>query len=132
MIEKMIIQVKQYLPLKISEVQWDGTVFQIYGDGWNFTTLSSWRILNKNKMILGCFDDNSEESISCLKNIEIVDISFQSDLLKIDPKFILSNGQSLEIFSTDTYEPWIFFLNELGAYIPTQSEPDAFNPDRCD
>ena len=42
MIEDMIIQVKKYLPLKIEEVLLDDTVFQIYDQTWNFTTLSAW------------------------------------------------------------------------------------------
>ncbi len=44
MIENMTNQVKQYLPLKISEAIWDGTAFQMYGPRWNFNTLGAWRI----------------------------------------------------------------------------------------
>lgn len=126
----MIIQIKQYLPLKISEVVWDGTIFQIYGQGWNFTTLSSWRISTKNKMVFGCFDNNSLKLTDSLKNVEIIDISFQAEFLKIDPVFILSNGHKIEIFSTDTYEPWTFQVDGLGFFTATPSEPNAFNPEK--
>jgi len=128
MIEEMIIQVKQCLPLKITEVHWDGTIFQIYGQRWNFTTLSAWRVSIDNKMLFGCFDKDSVQLTSCLNNVEILDIAFQSDLLKIDPVFVLSNGQKIEIFSTDTYEPWTFQVNELAVFTATPGEPSVFNP----
>ena len=127
MIEKMIIQIKQFLPLKISEVIWDGTVFQMYGSTWNFTTLSAWRISTKNKMVFGCFDKDSVRLIDCLNETEILDIIFQTNSLKIDPVFVLSNEQKLEIFSTDTYEPWTFQVGELGVFVATPSEPHTFN-----
>ncbi|MBA3238019.1 MAG: hypothetical protein H0T62_06675 [Parachlamydiaceae bacterium] len=128
MIEKMIAQAKKYLPLQILEVVWDGTVFQMYGSTWNFNTLSAWRLSTKNKMIIGCFDKDSERLINCLKNVEILDVDLQTNFLKIDPVFILSNGQRLEIFSTDTYEPWIFKFSEI-VYVPTPGEPGSFGHD---
>ena len=128
MIENMIIQIKQYLPLKISDVIWDGTVFQMYGSTWNFTTLSAWRISTNDKMIFGCFDKDSTQLISFLKTVKILDINIQTNLLKIDPVFILSNDQKIEIFSTDAYEPWTFQIGELGVFTATPSEPNAFNP----
>ncbi|MBA3238007.1 MAG: hypothetical protein H0T62_06605 [Parachlamydiaceae bacterium] len=128
MIEKMIVQAKQYLPLQILEVVWDGTVFQMYGSTWNFNTLSARRLSSKNKMIISCFDKDSERVINCLKNVEIIDVDLQTNFLKIDPVFILSNGQRLEIFSTDTYEPWIFKFSEI-VYAPTPGEPSSFGHD---
>jgi hypothetical protein len=122
MIEKMIIKVKPYLPLKISEVIWDGTVLNMYGLTWNFTTLSAWRISKENKLDFGCFDENSDQLISCIKNLEILDLDIQCNLLKIDPVFVFSNGQKLEIFSTDTYEPWTFQIVGLGFFSGTPSE----------
>src|ERR1700733_5261445 len=126
MIEKMIMQIKQYLPLRISEVNWDGTIFQIHGPNWNFTTLSAWRISSVDKINYGCFDKDSIQLVSSLQNTEIRDITFQSDSLKVDPVFLLSNGQKIEIFSTDTFEPWTFRVDELRVFIPTPSEPSAF------
>jgi hypothetical protein len=83
MIEKMTIQVKPYLPLKISEATWDGTAFQMYGPRWNFNTLSAWRITTKNKMIVGCYDEDSTELINSLVHVEIIHINIQTNLLKI-------------------------------------------------
>ena len=68
------------------------------------------------------------ELLRFLKDIKILDIDFQTNLLKIDPVFLLSNDQKFEIFSTDTYEPWTFQVGELGVFTATPSEPNAFNP----
>jgi len=127
MIEGMIEKVKHYLPLKILEVYCDKARFNMYGTGWSFYTLSVWRICTNDKMILGCFDEDSSQIVNILKNIEILDITFQSDSLKIDPVFILSNNQRMEIFSTDTYEPWVFNLDDVAIYVATPSEPNAFD-----
>lgn len=129
MIEKMIDQVKLYLPLKILEVGWDGAVFNMYGSLWNFTTFSAWRITTKDRMIFGCNDTDSKQLISALKGVEILDIDFQNNFLKIDPVFILSSNQRLEIFSTDIYEPWTFQIKKVAFYAATPSEPQAFDPD---
>lgn len=130
MIENMINKAHQYLPLKISEVLWDGTTFQMNGALWNFATLSAWRLSSFEKVYFGCCDDNSDDLIKEVVNLEIMDICFQSEFLKIDPVFILSNGKRLEIFSTDVYEPWTFFIEELGMYIATPGEPTAFEYER--
>lgn len=126
MIENMIREVKEVLPLKISTVIWDDPVFQIYAEDWNFTTLNSWRITSKKKMILGCSDKHSSEVIEMLTNLEIIGVSFQNDLLKIDPIFFLSNGERIEIFSTDAFEPWTFQFHSSGLYIAMPSDPELF------
>lgn len=127
MIEEMIVDVKRYLPLNILGSKWDGTIFQIYGLEWSFTTLSAWRISTNDKMIVGCFDNDSEEVIKYLINLKIINITFQTDTLKIDPVFILSNGQKIEIFSTDTYEPWTFHVSGLEFFTATPSDPSTFD-----
>jgi hypothetical protein len=123
MIEKMINELKRHLPLDISEISWDGTIFHMYGSNWNFNTLSAWRISTNSRIILGCYDNNSTDLIKSLKGVQIQDIEIQDNKLKIDPVFLLSDGQRLEIFSTDTFEPWVFYLESLGAYVPTPGQP---------
>lgn len=126
MIENMILEANSYLPLKIKEVLWDGTTFQINGEIWSFVTLSAWRLSTLKKVICGCYDSNSEEVIKTLVGQEIIKIAMQENLLQIDPVFIFSNGLRLEIFSTDTFEAWTFNINGLGLYISTPSDPTAF------
>ena len=116
MIERMIISTKKFLPLKISTINWNGTQFHMYSEKWAFYSLSSWRITRNNKINFGCDDNNSVDLIKMINNQEIIDIEIQDNLLKIDPVFILSNDSKLEFFSTDTYEPWTFFIKNCGFY----------------
>jgi hypothetical protein len=126
MIEKMIEESRNYLPLKISEVEWDGTVFQIYSSSWSFTTLSVWRVVTSDKVVFACFDDDSDR-VKQLKGLEVVGLEIQESILKVDPVFLLSNGQRLEIFSTDTYESWTFGIDGCDFAIGTPRDPNAFD-----
>ena len=134
MIERMIKKVSPHLPLKILQATWDGTVFHFYGSGWGFSTLSAWRISTNEKLVLGCYDDRSTEEISILQDLEIVEIQVQETLLRIDPIFVLSNHQKIEIFSIETYEPWTFEVSglglDVGVYVASTQEPKDFNSKR--
>jgi len=77
---------------------------------------------------LGCNDERSIEVSTIFKDLEIIKIQIQETLLKTDPVFVLSNHQKIEIFSTDTYEPWTFSVEGLGVYIATPQEPKVFDP----
>lgn len=132
MTERMIKKVSPHLPLKILQATWDGAILHLYGSGWGFSTLSAWRISTNEKLVLGCYDDGSKEEMSILlKDLEIVEIQAQETLLRIDPVFVLSNQHKIEIFSTDTYEPWTFGVNglglDIGMYVASPQEPKAFN-----
>jgi hypothetical protein len=126
MIERMILEIQPYLPLHISDVSWEDTNLNIRGSNWAFNTLSSWRVLKDNKIIIGSLDEDSLEIINALKDLKIENIETQEIILNIDPVFILSNGLRLEIFSTDTYEPWIFNIDEVGFFAATPNQPEIF------
>lgn len=127
MIEKMIFDANKSMPLQIDEAIWDGTSFHIYGESWSFATLSAWRLSSFDKIVCGCYDENSYQIVSSLKGQFIQKIEFQETILKIDPVFILSNGLRLEIFSCDTYESWTFNINQLGIFIATPQSPESFD-----
>ena len=126
MIEKMLERVRQFLPLKITDANWDGTTFHMHGPAWSFNTLSAWRISSETKVISGCYDADSNALIDSLENLQISSIFVQNNRLKIDPVFLLSNGHQLEIFSTDTFEPWTFNMEGLGFFVASPNAPEAF------
>ena len=127
MIEKMIVEIKKHLPLTIVNVEWSGDIFTFSGSKWSFSTVSAWRIVKEGRVDYACFDKDTEIELNGILGKEIINISFQSVLLKIDPVFFLSDGRALEIFATDTYEPWTFHIDELGTYVATPSDPAAFD-----
>lgn len=108
--------VKLYAPLEIAEISWNGTTLHIHGNNWSFTTLSAWRISSDNGAIFGCYDSDSVERTASLRGLKILSAEPQTSRLRIDPIFYLSNGQYLEIFSTDTYEPWTLYIAGEGMY----------------
>ncbi len=125
MIEKMITTFKTHLPLKIMEVSWDGNILVLSGQDWGFGTMSAWRLSAKDRVFLGCYDN--EDDLSFLVGHEIIDAGIQTDRLKIDPIFYLSTGHILEVFSTDTYEPWTFGFDKEGLYVATPADPHLFD-----
>lgn len=128
MIEKMLVNAENYLPLKIEFSQWNDVNFNIHGSDWGFNTLSAWRITKDGKIIYGSNDKSDDDFIDILTGVSIISIYSQNLLFKVDPVFILSNEQKLEIFSTDTYEPWTFSLQETCYYCACPSEPAKFDP----
>jgi hypothetical protein len=127
MIERIIVKTKSYLPLKITEVDYNSVVFQMHGSDWHFVSMCAWRMMAKNKMILGCFDEKSIEGINALNGLQVLEIQIQAGIVKVDPVFILSNGHRLEIFSTDTYEPWTFRVGDLPMFIASPGVPSTAN-----
>lgn len=130
MVEEMILTVKKYLPLSVKGISYEAGVLNFYGDNWTFATLSAWRIITKERVIKGCFDNDIDNFIENFKLPIIVNIKFQSSTLVIDPVFIFSDDQMLEIFSTDTYEPWTLNLGNEGFYSATPNEPSAFEDNK--
>lgn len=133
MIKEIITEIKQFLPLKISEITFEESDFlNMYGPHWSFSTLSAWRVSNYKGIIMGCNDEGTEQSVKKLQSLFIIEIGFQSDRsLIIDPTFFLSDGSVIEIFSTDTYEPWVFRIGDyensdkLKVFVASPSNPNC-------
>ena len=126
----MIEVIKPQMPLTIAFADWDDAILKIYGDTWKFNSLCAWRLQTSDKVLCGCYDDDAREVVLSLNGLKITEIKCQDRNLKIDPVFVLSNGQFLEIFSTDTCEPWTFSIGETDIFVATPSEPNDFNVNR--
>ncbi len=126
MIETIINELKRYLPLPIEEVSWDGDILIISGQEWGLTTMSGWRVSKDDRVIFGCYDRNKD--LNQLLGLKILDIGVQENRLKIDPIFYLSNNRILEVFSTDTFEPWTFYFGKPKLfYSATPADPHLFD-----
>lgn len=110
MIESLLAVLAKVLPLQIQFVSWDGDVLTMSGEGWSFSTLSAWRIVQEGRISFACWDKDVREKVELLKGEQIVRTSRQSILVSVDPVFELSNGTRLEVFSSDTFEPWVLKL----------------------
>ena len=110
MIEKIISEVQQHLPLKVSFSSWSGDVLTMSGDNWSFHTLGAWRVISNGAVEFACWDEGIKDKILETLNAEVVGISVQGGQIAIDPVFELSTGKRLEIFTSETIEPWVLSL----------------------
>lgn len=123
-LKEIIASTSAFLPLKIKSIEWINPVFNIIGEGWNFSTLSGWRIVNNGKLICGSEDRMADEAINQLSTLSIISIEIQSDHLPEDPVFKFENGYKLEIFSAMFFEPWVFRVPSKNAplYVASPQE----------
>lgn len=110
MIKALIKVIVELFPLNINNASFDGDTLTLSGESWNFSTLSAWRVLNGNEIEFACWDKNIEEQVSALNGLSIVGTQTQGAIVGTDPVFELSDGRYIEIFSTDTDEPWVMTL----------------------
>jgi hypothetical protein len=99
-------QINEQLPLTISGVNWSGEVLTLSGENWNLSTLSAWRIRDEERMQTGCFDPKAEAVLQGLVGRSVIRVEPQSADFAIDPRLVFDQGLMLEIFSSDTFEPW--------------------------
>ena len=126
MIEPMLHCLRLLLPLQITTVQWHDPTLSIRGLNWDFHTTSAWRVINNHVILYACWDDVAHQKISELIKREIISVEIQSTMLSVDPVFVFSNGQKLEIFSTDTFEPWVMHLSSGEVFVASPSDQAAF------
>lgn len=126
MIKPLLHCLRQLLPLKVTLVTWDDPVLLLQGPDWDFHTTSAWRVINDKIVVYACWDNNVTQKLQGLVNQEIISVEIQSSMIEVDPVFLLSHGQKLEIFSTDTFEPWVMHLPSGEVFIASPSDQEAF------
>ncbi|MBU1168437.1 MAG: hypothetical protein KKD44_02630 [Proteobacteria bacterium] len=117
MINNLLNVLINILPIIVEKVSWDGDTLIIAGDGWSFSTLSAWRVINRGTIQFACWDKNINESVNELSGLSIVSVAAQGLNIGVDPVFELSDGRLLEVFSTDTVEPWTLRLPDGKVYV---------------
>ncbi len=110
MISSVVKAAGRYLPLIIESVEWQNPMLFIGGMKWKFNTITSWRVIFGSKIAFGYGDDNASEIMSLLLGKELVGISPQSSLVEADPVLIFSDSIKIEIFSSESIEPWSLHL----------------------
>lgn len=111
--------VRPLLPLSVCGSEWSGelTHLNIHGTNWSFNTDSAWRILTTQGFLFGS-DSPEAERIAELVGQRLVQVDVQSVHLPLDPALHFDNGWTLEVFSSQTYEPWVFRVPEITLVAP--------------
>ncbi len=117
MIDALLVAMNRVLPLLIREVSWNGDALVLNGDSWSFSTPSAWRLVADAAVAIGCWDKDVIRDLDTLRGISIVAVKSQGTSIEVDPTFVLSDGRMLEIFSTDTVEPWTMSFSDGLVYI---------------
>lgn len=116
MIEELIVRTHTILPLEIERAQYCDETLLLGGEYWSLCTLGAWRIIQDGHVLTACWDKNSDIHVGSLAHHGIVRVVRQSVLIGLDPAFELSDGRTLEIFSCDTFEPWVLKLPDGAIY----------------
>jgi len=96
------------LPLEIGRALWDGTVLNVGGDDWSLTTMSPWRLTRHGALVTSYEnEDGDHPALAALVGRRVVECVAQSSLVPLDPAFVIDDGSVLEVFGTDTLEPWV-------------------------
>ena len=127
MIKSVLGAIQPNLPLLISVVVWEDPMLHLSGLNWSFNSTTAWRISKGRNIVCACYDSNCLVELCALKDREIVQVEAQSMTIDVDPTFIFSDGRKLEVFSTDTYEPWTMYLPSGEIFVASPSDAHAFD-----
>ena len=126
MIEAVQQEVARCLPLTVKAIDWQDPVLVLSGKEWNLTCSCAWRVSTNGAVRYGCWDKEAGERILDLIGVEFLGVEQQATAVPVDLAFLLSDGGRLELFSTDTTEPWVLRLPTGDVLVASPSDPDAF------
>ena len=99
----------------------------IGGNGWSFSSVSSWRVTRGRIVTFAETDQRAAGELPTLLGQKIIAVEVQSKSVEVDPVFVLSDGRRIEIFSVDTYEPWTMQLPTGEVFVSSPSDEHAFD-----
>lgn len=109
--------IKKKLPFTITTLNWEEPLLHLSGEEWKFNARTEWRLISRDKVVVGCYDDNSLAALEGLKCLQVVSVFSQSEYF-FDPVFVFENGSILEIFSSSTSEEtWTLHFKDENVFI---------------
>ena len=100
--------------LEIVQTSWSYPSLGLVGNGWNFNTVSAWRVLTADgRLEFGWEAENVDELVQSLVGRSIIAVRPQSSLMADDPAFELSDGRWLEVFACHPIDPWVLDLPHM-------------------
>jgi hypothetical protein len=122
-IEQLVGALSELLPLKIEEATFADPTLTLAGNGWAFSSISSWRVSKGGVLLFGWSDRSAAERIGDLSGQSVVSVAAPSSLIRADPALELSSGEWVEIFSDHPTDPWIFRLPSM-TFVGSPSDPE--------
>lgn len=94
-------------PLVALGAAWASETLTIWGDGWSFSTMSSWR-LSRNGAFVASSSHDPEIAADLLRNTVLVEVRARPGLAADDPVLSFDCGLLLEVTCDLPVEPWVF------------------------
>ena len=118
-LEDVLRSVRANLPLAIEHATFEDTVnLTIGGPNWSLNVSGCWRLAKPGRLLRG--SDQTEQPVTDLIGLSIVAVAAQSSA-SLDPVFELADGRTLELFSCDSFEPWVLRLPNSPVYVSSPS-----------
>lgn len=118
-----ISEINACCPLRITSASWQDPVLALAGHEWWFSCLSSWRIVDTDRMVVGCDDDDAGHAIDRLSNASVVRCESFSHPVLGDLRIIVTGGLALEVFVSSPTDPWVFHLPVPPTIVPAPGDP---------
>ena len=122
-IERLTRDLADLLPLTIREATYADDTLTIAGDGWAFSALCPWRVVRDGVLLYAWSDPAADDRVWDLCGQQVLAVSAQSSAMPGDPRFELSTGELLEIFSDHAVDPWVLRLPNT-VYVGSPSAAD--------
>ena len=106
------------LPLVVDQVSLDGgeVWLTLSGDGWSFSTPSSWRLVRAGRFVCSS-SDGPRRVAGELDGASLIDVAVRSGSVD-DLTLAFAGGLVLEVFSDVLVEPWVLGL-PVGVFVPS-------------
>lgn len=125
MIDELRAAIREFLPLRIDELDFNDPVVVLAGQGWSVSIACPWRLMREGLLLTSIEDSNAEARLRELVGSTVVDVVAQTGARpSSDPVLVLSDEARLEIFSDTDLDPWVVRLPGK-TFVGSASDPGA-------
>jgi|GEM_PF-2145765 len=111
MIDHLQAVVRDLLPLRIDEVEFNEPTATLAGPSWAFSATCAWRLTRSGLLICSSGQLDAQAGLGELVGQQITAVTRQSAAgPTMDPAFHMTADHYLEIFSDTDYDPWVMRL----------------------
>lgn len=113
-------ELRAALPLTVDIASWgDDDIFTLSGVGWSLAVSCAWRVVGRH-LHFGWESEDARALVEQMKGLRVVGCEVQSPFLPVDPRFLMSDGTALELFSAHHLEPWVMSVRG-GTFVASPS-----------
>jgi hypothetical protein len=109
--ESFALALHAALPLKVDKACWgDDEILTLSGVGWSLAIGCAWRVVGR-RLSFGWESEDARTQMGHVNGLDIIGCEVQSTFFPVDPRFLMSDGTALELFSAHHLEPWVMTVH---------------------